>query len=238
MVIVLLDRTGLELELLVRDRLEAEPVKRGDAPRHDRRAVLRGGVADMVGEAPSLVDQVDSAHVTVPRDLGDDGRGGDRGGPCVTVNHRALLVAGLRDRETVAEADATRARDAQEGVAQRGDIGHVKTLGVDPADAARDDGDLGRGPENHGVQRLACLEALLLGVVQRRERATLTERQALVVEEDRSGDQRPGETPASGLVRPGDEPRTELAVEAEEATARLRGGRSAPAASTSRTRCR
>ena len=85
---------GLEGELLVGERLEAQPVQRRDAEALDRLAVLGGRVADVGVEAPARVLVVGAAHVAVARDLGDDRRRGDRGALRVAVDDRLQRRSG------------------------------------------------------------------------------------------------------------------------------------------------
>ena len=98
-----------ERELLVRRRLERHPVQRRDALAQDRRAVLGRRVADVRAELPAGVQRVGAAHEAVARDLREDRRGGDRRARRVAVDDRALLVADVRNREPVDEAQAARA---------------------------------------------------------------------------------------------------------------------------------
>jgi len=60
---------------------------------------------------------------------------------------------------------------------------------------------------------------VLLRIVEPRQRAPVGKRQALEVEQDRSGEQRPGEATPARLVRTGDEAVSELAVEGEQPAA-------------------
>ena len=113
---------AVERELLVGDRLERQPVQRRDAEPLDRRAVLGRRVADVGGELPAGMARVGAAHVAVARDLGDDRGGGDRGARGVAADRRRAARSRVADREAVAQADAARARDARERVAQRGEV--------------------------------------------------------------------------------------------------------------------
>ena len=92
----------------------------------------------------------------------------------------------------------------------------MQAASVDPAHAAHRDRDPRRRPHDDRVQRLALLGGPLLGVVEVAERAAVAQREPLVVEQDRGGDQRARERAAPGLVGAGDEARAELAVEAEQ----------------------
>jgi hypothetical protein len=60
---------------------------------------------------------------------------------------------------------------------------------------------------------------VLLRVVEARQRAPVRERQPVLVEQDRCGEQRPGEAATAGLVRSRDEAVAELAVERKETPA-------------------
>jgi hypothetical protein len=64
---------------------------------------------------------------------------------------------------------------------------------------------------------------VLLGVVEASERPAVAERQALEVEEDGGGYERPGERAAPGLVSAGDEPTAEAPIKGEEAPTGSRG---------------
>jgi hypothetical protein len=161
--------------------------------------------------------RVGAAHEAVTGDLGDDRGGGDRRALAVAVDHGAALVAvHLADREAVAEQDAPRTGDLQQRFAQRGQVGLVQAAVVDAARTPRDDRDARGDAQHHRVQRLARLLGVLLGVVEQPERANLARAEALVVEEDRGGDQRAGQTAPAGLVGPGDEAEAEGAVMLDE----------------------
>src|SRR5436190_1928266 len=79
-------------------------MQRRDAPCHDRRAVLRRGVAHVRGELPPGVQRVGAVHVAIARDLGDDRGGGDGRAAGVSADHRPLLVPDVADREAVGQA--------------------------------------------------------------------------------------------------------------------------------------
>ena len=87
---------------------------------------------------------------------------------------------------------------------------------VDPAHAARDDDDARGAAQHERVELLARLVRVLLGVVQRAQRAQLAGGERLVVEQHAGRDERPGETAAAGLVGAGDEADAEAAVEREQ----------------------
>ena len=70
---------------------------------------------------------------------------------------------------------------------------------------------------------------MLLGVVQRAERAQLAGGERVVVEQHAGGDERSGEAAAPSLVGAGDEPKTEPAVEREQPFAAVRAAARAPA---------
>jgi hypothetical protein len=185
------------------------------------------------------MDVVGAVHEAVARDLGDDRCGGDRGARGVAVDDRPLLVAELGHREAVDEAQAVRASDPCQGVAQRGEVRVVQAARVDAAHAAGHDVDAHRRAQDDRVELVAGLGVVLLGVVQGRERADLADAERLDVEEHGSGDERAGETSAPGLVGARDPPHAEATVELEEAPAcvalvpppaarlraRVRGGR-------------
>src|SRR5919198_6261191 len=112
-------RGELQRKLLVRGALEREPVQRRDANALDRIAVLRGRVADVGAEVPTRMERVGAVHEPVAGDLGDDRRGGDGGARRVAINDRPLLMAEVRYRETVDQAEAAGAGDAGARIAQR-----------------------------------------------------------------------------------------------------------------------
>ena len=209
----------LQGELLVRHRLERHAVQRRDAQLLDRRAVLGRRVADVGRELPARVLLLHPHHEAVTRDLRDHGRGGDRGAHRVAAHHRALLEARRRHGEPVGQAQGALAPDPPQHVAERGQVGLVQAPLVDPADAAGGDGHLRRGAQHLRVQRLAHLHRVLLGVVERRQRPQLGQRQRLVVEQHGSRDERAGEAPAARLVGARDEAVAERAVVTEETAA-------------------
>ena len=116
------------------------------------------------------------------------------------------------------------------------EVRHVQAAVVDAAHAARDDDDAPRAREHARVELLARVVVVLLGVVERAQRAQLAGRQRLVVEQHRRRDQRPGETAATGLVGAGDETHAQPAVEGEEAVAARPPPRRPPRAGVSRQR--
>ena len=151
----------------------------GETPwRCDRGAVLGRRVADVGGELPARVALLHPPHEAVARDLGDHGGGGDRGARRVAADDLALLEAGRRHREAVRQADAALDADAAQGVRQRRQVRHVQPALVDPAHAARRDRDLGRGAQDARVELLAPLRGVLLGVVERGQRAQVGQRRA------------------------------------------------------------
>ncbi len=95
----------------------------------------------------------------------------------------------------------------------------MQAAAVDAAHAARDDVDLDRRAQHEREQRLARRGVVLLGVVQRAERADLADAERLEVEEDGGRDERPGEAAAAGLVGARHPADAEAAVEAEQAPA-------------------
>ena len=79
--------------------------------------------------------------------------------------------------------------------------------------------DAARAGQHARIELLARRVVVLLGVVQRTQRAQLAGRQRRVVEQHRRGDERPGETAPPGLVGAGDEPHRQSPVEGEQAVA-------------------
>jgi hypothetical protein len=93
----------------------------------------------------------------------------------------------------------------------------VQAARVDARRAAGDDRGLGRDAQDDRKQLRAALGRVLLGVVQRPERADVAGRQALEVEQDRGRDERPRQAATSSLVGPGYVTNVERAVEGEQA---------------------
>ncbi len=118
---------------------------------------------------------------------------------------------------------------AAQRVAERREVRLVQAARVDPAHAARDDDDARRVRRTIGNSSSRASARVLLGVVQRAQRAQLARRQRVVVEQHACRDERPREAAASGLVGAGDQRHAEAAVEGEQATpasrARLRRAR-------------
>src|SRR4028119_1182145 len=96
------------------------------------------------------------------------GRGGR---PAAAVDDGALLEAEVRDAEAVDQAHRPGLRHPAERVAQGGEVRAVQATLVDALRAAGDDADLERRPQHDGIERLAALRGVLLGVVERRPRA-------------------------------------------------------------------
>jgi len=170
-------------------------------------------------------------HVAVTRHLRDDRRGGNRCAGGVAVDDRALGAPEVADGKAVAEAQhvaAHVARDADQRVAQRREVGLVQPTRVDPAHAARDD-DHARGAAQHErEQLLSRLGRVLLGVVQRAQRAQLARGQHVVVEQHAGGDERTGQAAPASLVGAGDERHAEAPVKGEQAPPAVAAARAAP----------
>ena len=147
-------------------RRHAEPL--------DRLAVLRGRVADVLGELPA-------------RD-GWRRRGAcsGRASPWRSPRRRRSRRSWRRrrspraDRGRVAPTGKPSLRQMQpvaarpsKRVAERGEVRHVQAAGVDPGRAARHDRDLRGDAQDHREQLGARLGRLLLGVVERAERTDL-----------------------------------------------------------------
>ena len=164
---------------------------------------------------------VGAVHVAVARDLGDDRRRRDRGARRVAADDRALLVPEVRHREAVDEADAARAarraRSASRSAARfvrcspRASIPRTQRETTATRAAVR----ITIGSSSSRASRV-----VLLGVVERAERAHLAHADALEVEQHGGRDERPGEAAAPGLVGAGDEARADRAVEVARAAGR------------------
>ena len=180
-------------------------------------------------------------HEAIACDLRDDRRGGDRCAGRVTFDDRALRASERGDGKAVAETDqlaANAVADAAQGVSQRRQVGLVQAPRVDPADTARDDDHPCGARQHERIELLAGLCAVLLGVVERTQRAQLARRQRLVVEQHRGRDQRPGEAASPRLVGAGDEAHAERTVESEQAVAAAAAaGGSAHPGVARRSRC-
>jgi hypothetical protein len=138
----------------------------------------------------------------------------------VAVDDRALLEAEVRDGEAVGQADAVGPRDPQSASRSAARFVTCRPRSSMPRTQREDhDGLLGRAQDDR-VQRLAHLRRVLLGVVERRQRPALGERQRFDVEQDRRRDQRAGQAAAPGLVGARDVPEAQLAVELEEPASR------------------
>lgn len=212
-----------------------------DAQPLDRVAMLGSCIADVLRELPAGMRCVGASHVAIAGLLGDHRRRGDRRALGIPADHRSLFVADAGHRKPIAQAYTPRAADARQSIAQRSQIRDVEAVSVDPRRASRDDRDLGSDSKNHGIQLRAHRRGLLLGVVQRTERANLGGTDLFEVEQHTRGDQGPGEAAPAGFIGAGDEAEPEGAVEPEQTTAgprrslcprlSLRGTRFGPAAS-------
>ncbi len=128
------------------------------------------------------------------------------------------------------------ARDSRHRVAQRRDVRPVQAPRVDAAHAARDDDHAGRAAQHQREQLLARLGGVLLGVVQRAQRAQLARGQRVVVEQHAGGDQRTRQAAAPRLVGPRHERHPESSVEGEQSPSAALAPRSATGASPRRGR--
>jgi hypothetical protein len=177
-----------------------------------------------------------ATHVAITRHLGENGGRRDRSTGRVAPDDCALLVADVPQTKPVDQADRVLARDAFERRSQRLEVRPVQAACVDSADASDHDRRLRGRAQHERVQLLTAGLGVLLGVVQTSQRAALGEGQLLEIEEDRCGDKRAGERPATSLVSPGNEAPIERPVEREKTSAGasgtlLRGCRSGRAAS-------
>ncbi len=173
---------AVERELLVGDRRERQAMKRGDAVRADRRAVLRGGITHVRVEIPLGMAVGHAPHVAVAGDLGEHRGGGNRCALGVTTDDGTMLVAEVRELEAVHQAQGIVAGDAAKRSSQPGDVRDMKAARVDAAHATHNYRRLRGGPQDERVELLAGRFGVLLGVVQPCERAAVREREALDVE--------------------------------------------------------
>ena len=174
----------------------------------------------MLVEAPVRVLGGGAVHVAIAGDLGDDRGGGDRGAGAVALDHGPVRDSAAGQREAVGEAGRVRRRRQPfQRDRERFDVGHVQAAAVDPGGGADDDADPGRRPQHAGEHLQPPLLGHLLGVVQAGEGAAVGVREPLVVDQDRGGDQRPGQATPPGLVGAGDVATLEAAVEGEQAAA-------------------
>src|SRR3954463_6665608 len=118
----------------------------------DGGAVLGRRVAHVRVELPARMALGGAMHVAVTGALRDDRGSRDGGAPAVTVHDGALLEAEVPHPETVHEADRTVAGDREQSRAEGVQVRDVQAAGVDAAYAARDHGDLRRGPEHLRVE--------------------------------------------------------------------------------------
>ena len=158
-------------ELLIGDRLKRQPVQRRHAEPLDRLAVLGRRVADVLGELPARMARVGAAHVAVARLLGDHRGGRDRGALGVAADHRALLVAERRDREAVAEADAALAGDRASASRSAARLVTCSPRASIPGAQRETIATFAATRRITGYSSARRLRGLLLGVVQRAERA-------------------------------------------------------------------
>ena len=166
------------------------PVQRRDAELLDRGAVLGRGVADVGGELPARVALLHPLHEAVARDLGDHGGGGDRGRGGVAADDVALLEARRRDREAVGQADAALDADAAQRVDNAARLVLCRPRSSIPRTQREVTATSHGGAQHARVQHLAHLQRVLLGVVERAQRAPVRQRERLVVEQHGGGDQR------------------------------------------------
>ena len=130
----------------------------------------------------------------------------DRGAFRVASDYGARLLREPADGEAVAQAHAARAGNSGQRISQRGEVRHVQAADINPRGASRYDHHPLGDAQDDGEQLGAPLRRLLLGVVQRRQRATLRAAKAIEVEQHRCGHKRPGETAAPGFVSARDVP--------------------------------
>jgi hypothetical protein len=93
----------------------------------------------------------------------------------------------------------------------------VEAVAIDAARRPHRHGDTDGGANDRGIELLALLLGLLLGVVEARQGEALRPADPLEIDQDAGGEQWTGQRAAAGLVDPRDETATEGAVEAEEA---------------------
>ena len=198
----------------------------------DRRAVLGGRVADVLLEAPARV-ALGGARACSGR--GSPWRSPRRrrsrrwcASPPTTAPVRRPRSGAARSRRP-GRSSPRPAPSRSSASRERFDVGHVQAAAVDPGRRADHDADPRRRPQHAGEHLQPPLLGHLLGVVQAAEGAAVGVREALVVDQDRGGDQRAGQAAAPGLVGAGDEAALQPAVEGEQAAA---AGQPAPVAAS------
>ena len=204
----------------------------------DRGAVLGRRVADVGAELPARVALLHPLHEAVAGDLGDHRRRRDRRARSRRRRRRGAARSpsagtGNPSERQIPPATPTRRRVSDE----RRQVRLVQAALVDPAHAARRDRDAGRGPQHARVQHLAHLQRVLLGVVERAQRAAV--RQARASRSRTAPRRRPAARPGSRGRPRRHRPRTGTPSARSNRKRRLaggalRGGRCASAASRSR----
>jgi len=99
-------------------------------------AMRSGRVAEVRAESPLGELLARPHHQAIAGHLGDNRRGSDRRTKPIATDYRSLLVVESRNRETIDQADATGAGDADQRFAQRGEVGLVQPTLVDTPGAA------------------------------------------------------------------------------------------------------
>ena len=169
----------------------------GVAEPRDGFEVIGGGVALVTIEPVARIAAVEVEHLAVPRDLGDDRRGGNGRAAPVAVQHTALRHRQIRDAERVDQHDVGQRRELQHGTLHRA---QRRLMDVDAVDFGRV--GLADGPGDRGAQDL-IVKTFAFG---RRHRLRIADawNVAVGMEHHRRGDDGPGQTAAPNLVAAGD----------------------------------
>src|SRR5207248_5173338 len=159
-------------------------------------------VALVVLETVAGIEQPQSRHEPVTRDLGHDRGGRDRGEDRITADHGLAVASSVAAVTAVNEHELRPHRQACDGTCERPKRGPQNVVPVDPP-RRRDGHRHLRAGANLGVQLLARLWIELLGIIK-------PARYAFGVEHDGGGDYRTGERSPARFVAARDRPHAAL----------------------------
>src|SRR5262245_75016 len=160
--------------------------------------MFRHGVTHVALKAVARMIEREPCHQAVARHLGNDRGRRNRGNDRVTADHGFTVAAGIDAVAPVNEDELRAHRQRHDGARQCPQRGTQDVVAVDPRRRRHRDRDLGAGADLN-VEFLARFAIKLLGIVE-------AARHALRVENDGSGDDRPRQRPATGLVAACDRP--------------------------------
>ena len=164
----------------------------GGAQLRERLEMLGHAIAHVALEAVAGMGQPEPRHQPVAGDLGDDRGRRDRGDEPVAADHR-LAIAGNRDAIAAVDEDQARpGRQRAHRARQRPQRSLANVVAIDPGRRRERHRDLGAGADLP-IELLARFRGELLGIVE-------PARNARRIEDDRGGDDRPGERSPPRLV--------------------------------------